>query len=32
MEDADSDAEMADYHDGTDFSDDVDQNFDARAL
>ncbi len=30
MEDADSDAEMADY--GTDFSDDVDPNFDARAL
>ena len=29
MEDADSDAEMADY--GTDFSDDVDQNFDART-
>jgi hypothetical protein len=30
MEDADSDAEMADY--GTDFSDDVDRNFDAKAL
>ena len=29
MEDADSDAEMADY--GTDFSDDVDRNFDAKA-
>jgi hypothetical protein len=29
MEDDDSDAEMADY--GTDFSDDVDPNFDARA-
>jgi hypothetical protein len=28
MED-DSDAEMADY--GTDFSDDVDRNFDAKA-
>ncbi len=30
MEDADSDAEMADY--GTDFSDDVDPNFDAETL
>ncbi len=29
MEDDDSDAEMADY--GTDVSDDVDPNFDARA-
>ena len=29
MEDDDSDAEMADY--GTDFSDDVDPNFDAKA-
>ena len=29
MEDGDSDAEMADY--GTDFSDDVDPNFDANA-
>ncbi len=29
MEDADSDAAMVDY--GTDFSDDVDPNFDARA-
>ncbi len=29
MEDGDSDAEMADY--GTDFSDDVDPNFDAKA-
>ena len=29
MEDGDSGAEMADY--GTDFSDDVDPNFDARA-
>ena len=29
MEDGDSDAEMADY--GTDFSDDVDPNFDAEA-
>jgi hypothetical protein len=29
MEDADSDAEMADY--GTDFWDHVDQNFDARS-
>ena len=28
MEDGDSDAEMADY--GTDFSDDVDPNFDAN--
>jgi hypothetical protein len=30
MEDGDSDAEMADY--GTDFSDDVDPNFDASSL
>ncbi len=30
MEDDDSDAEMADY--GTDFSDDVDPNFDASSL
>ena len=30
MEDADSDAEMADY--GTDFSDDVDPNFDEEAF
>jgi hypothetical protein len=30
MEDADSDAEMADY--GTDFSDDVDPNFDKGAF
>ena len=30
MEDADSDAEMADY--GTDLSDDADQNFDAKTL
>ncbi len=29
MEDGDSDTEMADY--GTDFSDDVDPNFDAKA-
>jgi hypothetical protein len=29
MEDDDSDTEMADY--GTDFSDDVDPNFDAKA-
>jgi hypothetical protein len=29
MEDGDSDAEMADY--GTDFPDDVDPNFDAKA-
>ena len=29
MQDGDSDAEMADY--GTDFSDDVDRNFDAKA-
>ncbi len=29
MEDEDDDAEMADY--GTDFSDDVDPNFDAKA-
>ncbi len=29
MEDDDSDAEMADY--GTDFSDGVDPNFDAKA-
>jgi hypothetical protein len=29
MEDGDSDAEMADY--GTDFQDDVDPNFDAKA-
>ena len=29
MQDGDSDAEMADY--GTDFSDDVDPNFDAEA-
>ncbi len=29
MEDEDDDAEMADY--GTDVSDDVDQNFDAKA-
>ena len=32
MEDADSDAEMADYGPGTGFSDDVDPNFDAEAL
>ena len=30
MEDADSDTEMVDY--GTDFSDDVDPNFDEKAL
>ncbi len=30
MEDGDSDAEMADYY-GTDFPDDVDPNFDAKA-
>jgi hypothetical protein len=30
MEDADSDAEMADY--GTDFSDDVDPNFDKKGI
>ncbi len=30
MEDGDSDTEMADY--GTDFSDDVDPNFDASSL
>jgi hypothetical protein len=32
MEDDDSDAEMADYASGTDFSDDVDPNFDASAV
>ena len=31
MEDDDSDAEMADYASGTDFSDDVDPNSDANA-
>ena len=31
MEDDDSDAEMADYASGTDFSDDVDPNFDAKV-